>query len=169
MEWYEENKSPGETPTVHRIRRFLKIFKNPSDIWLLLRIASWALILPVLKRLIPLKSLAKFMWVPAKKEGTAEQERKIATLVRWLYKFIFPQNTCLERSLLLYRFLSRNNSDPRLVTGMRRADDHSWKGHAWILMGGKPFGESEASVEDFQTFAIFGPGGVMDTIQKIMP
>jgi hypothetical protein len=166
MEWYEEKSSTGKPPVLHRISRFLKIFKNPSDVWLLTRIVSWALVLPILKRIIPLKSLARFMWIPAKKEATPEQEMKIATLVRWLYHFVFSQKTCLERSLLLYRFLSRNNSDPRLITGMRRADDQSWKGHAWVLVRGKPFEEPETSVEDFQTFAVFGPAGVMDTTQK---
>jgi hypothetical protein len=169
MEWYEEQKSAGQTHAGHRFRRLLKIFKSPSDVWLMIRIVSWALVLPVLKRIVPLKSLAKLMWVPAKNERIAEQERKIGTLVRWLYYFIIPQKTCLERSLLLYRFLSRNNSDPRLVTGMRRTEDQSWKGHAWILVGGKPFEEPEASVEDFQTFAIFGAGGLLDTIQKTVP
>lgn len=169
MEWYEENNSGNNAHTGYRIRRFLKIFKSPSDVWLMIRIVSWALILPILKRIVPLKSLAKFMWTPAKKERTPEQERKIATLVRWLYYFVFSQKTCLERSLLLYRFLSRNNSDPRLITGMRRAEDQSWKGHAWIVVDGKPFDEREASVEDFKTFAIFGPGGSMDTIQKTVP
>jgi len=160
MEWYEK-RSGGEIPTENRFSRFLKIFKSPSDVWLLIRIVSWALVLPILKRIVPLKSLARFMWVPAKNERTQEQEKKIATLVRWLYRFVFPQKTCLERSLLLYRFLSRINSDPRLVTGMRRAEDQSWKGHAWILVGGKPFEESETSVEDFQTFTVFGAGGAM--------
>ena len=166
MEWYEAKSFGAEKLVSHRIKRFLKIFKNPSDVWLLIRIVSWALVLPILKRIIPLKSLAKFMWIPAKKETAPEQEKKVATLVRWLYLFVFPQKTCLERSLLLYRFLSRINSDPRLVTGMRRAEDQSWKGHAWILVGGKPFEEPEASVEDFKTFAVFGPGGAMDNVNR---
>jgi hypothetical protein len=169
MEWYEEKSSAGKPPVLHRISRFLKIFKNPSDVWLLIRIVSWAVILPVLKRIVPLKSLVRFMWVPAKEKRTPAQERKIGTLVRWLYYFVVPEKSCLERSLLLYRFLSRNNSDPRLVTGMRRAEDQTWKGHAWILVDGKPFEEQEASVEDFQTFAIFGPGGSVDSIQKTAP
>jgi Transglutaminase-like superfamily len=161
MEWYENNTA-GEKTVVRRITRFLKIFRSPSDVWLLIRIISWALFLPILKRIVPIKSLAKFLWSPSKKEKTPELEKKVAILVRWLYHFILPQKTCLERSLLLYHFLSKVNADPRLVTGMRRAEDHSWKGHAWILVGGKLFEESNASVEDFKTIAVFGPGGAME-------
>ncbi len=159
-DWYTKNEN-GRQDFVWKIRRFLKIFKHPSDVWLMVRISSWALVLPVLKRLVPLKSLTNMMWVQAKAPRMHQQEEKITTLVRWLYTYVFPQNTCLERSLILYRFLSRNNSEPQLVTGMRQTEDRIWKGHAWIVVDGSPLDESVASVQDFEAFAIFGRDGTM--------
>jgi Transglutaminase-like superfamily len=161
VHWYDVQE--GQPHLTRRLRRFLQLFKNPADAWLFMRMISWAMILPILKRLIPLKSLARFLWTPSKtKIRNLEQEQKIATIVRWIYVFVFSsEKSCVERSLLLYHFLSVNNTDPVLATGMRLAEDQVWKGHAWILVDGKPFEETEASVREFRTLMIFGSEGKM--------
>lgn len=164
MEWYQPCANTAKPRWRRRVGRLAKLFRNPGDVWLMMRIAGWAAILPVLKRIVPLKVLTKFMWVSAGSSGGVEQEQKIAVLVRWLYTFVFPnERSCLSRSLLLYRFLSRNNTNPLLVTGIRRTEDENWKGHAWVLVDGKPF-EAEPRIEDFQTLMVFGTGGTMNEI-----
>ena len=161
VHWYDVQE--GTPHFSRRLRRFLQLFTSPVDTWLCMRMMSWAILLPLLKIFIPVKSLARFMWISSKTPvRNLEQEQKIATLVRWIYLFVLSnKKNCVERSLILYRFLSRINSDPILVTGLRHLEDGIWKGHAWILVDGKPFGEPETSVEDFRTLVIFGRNGAI--------
>jgi hypothetical protein len=143
----------------------LQIIGHPRDAWLVVRLLLWAMVLPVCKRIVPLRKLAPLMWGSPTTLRDLDQEQKIVTIVRWIYVFIFPNDTsCLERSLLLYRYLSRNNMGPRLVTGMRRTEDQNWKGHAWILVDGKPFGEAFASIQDFRPLIVFGREGVREQV-----
>jgi Transglutaminase-like superfamily len=161
IHWYCDRQEGTEPSFKRRSRRFLQIISHPRDAWLVVRLLLWAIVLPVCKRIVPLRKLTPFMWVSPAAVRNLAQERKIATIVRWIYAFIFPNETsCLERSLLLYRYLSSNNMGPRLVTGMRRTEDQNWKGHAWILVDGKPFGEAFASIQDFRPLIVFGPEGI---------
>jgi hypothetical protein len=162
MHWYTKAKNSDASRLVRGSRRLWLLCKHPGDFWLVFRIFAWACVLPILKRVVPLKSLTRFLWLPPKTARNTEQEEKIGAAVRWIYLFVFRNNTnCIERSLLLYRFLSRSNADPSLVTGMKRAEGNNWKGHAWILVDGIPFEEPEASIQDFKPLMIFGHGGTM--------
>ena len=156
--WYSSSQ---EAPTFkRRFRRCLQLLRNPRDAWLMLRVVSWALVLPVLKRVVPLKKLAAVMWCHSKTR--LNEEQKVATIVRWIYRFLSPADrSCLQRSLILYRFLSKNNFDPLLITGMRKTPDQQWKGHAWVLVDRQPFEESFHSIQDYQPMIIFGRNGVM--------
>jgi hypothetical protein len=134
------------------------------DAWLVIRLLTWAFLLPFLKRMLPLKKLAPMMWLAPRDSKDQNMDQKIATVVRWIYIFIFPNETsCIERSLLLYRFLSRCKKDPRLITGMKRTEQGVWKGHAWIELDGKPFAESAMHIQDFRPLISFGPQGEMKT------
>ena len=161
VHWYE--LKDGAPDFGRRLRRFLQLVISPADVWLCMRMMLWAIVLPLLKILIPVKSLARFMWMsPRTPVKNVEQEQKIAIIVRWIYLLVLSsKKNCVERSLLLYRFLSRTNSDPTLVTGLRQLEDGTWKGHAWILVNGVPFGETESNVEDFKTLVIFGRHGAI--------
>jgi hypothetical protein len=161
--WYEASSNSDR-----RKQRFLQLIRSPSDSWLIIRMLGWALILPILKRIVPLRTLAKLVWsgrqMPVR---NFEQEQKIATVIRWIYVFIFSnEKSCVQRSLLLYRYLSLSHSDPRLYTGMRR-DQNNWKGHAWILVDGKPFGEFDSKIEDFKPLFSFGEHGVMTKLDPL--
>jgi hypothetical protein len=140
--------------------RLFLLAANPNDAWLAFRITTWALLLPALKRLVPLKSLVPFLWSTPKANRNPDREEKIAAVVRWITVFLYRNDkTCLERSLLLYHFLSKSNSNPLLVTGMLRTEEQNWKGHAWIVVDGKPFDEPENSVEAFKTLMVYGARG----------
>jgi hypothetical protein len=158
VEWYIKDHS-GQVQAGKRLKRFLQIFKSPSDSFLLARIGMWALALPILKRVLPLQTLARIMWSHAKEQRKTSLEQKVATIVRWIYGFVIPKGACLDRSLILYRYLSGMRIDVRLVTGIKRTEEKGWKGHAWVLVDGKPFEEAEPAVEDFKTLAIFGSDG----------
>ena len=162
IHWYCKRQEGTEPSFRRRSRRLWRIIKHPRDAWLMVRLLLWAIVLPVCKRIVPLRKLAPFMWGSPTTLRNLTQEQKITTIVRWIYIFIFPNETsCLERSLLLYRYLSRNNTDPRLVTGMRRTEDRNWKGHAWILVDSKPFEEALTSIQEFRPLIVFGREGIM--------
>jgi len=161
--WYSRSEEDSKPTFKRRLQRGIQIISHPQDAWLIARLLSWSLVLPLLKRVVPLKKLAPFMWSLPSGSPDTEREQKIAAVVRWIYIFIFSnEKSCLERSLLLYRFLSRNNQDPRLVTGMRRTETGQWNGHAWIEVDGKPFEETITHVQDFRALIFFGPEGVME-------
>lgn len=158
--WYEDNA--GAQVARRRLRRLVQILKTPSDFWLILRVSSWALILPLLKRTIPLKTLARVLWNSSERSRNFSQELKIAKIVQWIYAFAYSKDkSCLQRSLLLYRYLSMNNSGPQLITGMKRDADKTWKGHAWILVDGKPFADFESNASEFQPLVAFEKEGAM--------
>jgi hypothetical protein len=124
------------------------------DAWLALRMLGWSLLLPVLKRIVPLRTLMRWMW--ANGAGPRRTERE-ALIVRTSARF---STNCLERSLLAYRFLAQANAGPRLVAGMRREPNAAVVGHAWVEVDGIPVHEGEAELRDFVPLVDFGPRGV---------
>src|SRR5688500_7961606 len=95
--------------------------RRPEDlpIGVVVRMLPWALLLPVLKRLIPISRLVGLMarrppWPVAQKD-TPEIARA-AWLASRVQFWRFPDN-CLERSLVTYRFLGLSGLDPTLVLG----------------------------------------------------
>lgn len=137
---------------------------NPHELWVLFRMAGWALVLPVLKRLLPLPALARLMWTPPKAHWRdPRRETRIAVLARRLYRsgLVARDDNCLERSLLTYRFLSRLNADPRLVAGVRTGEE-GVLGHVWVTLDGEPVGESPIMLGEYAPFAVFGAGGARE-------
>jgi len=68
---------------------------------------------------------------------------------------------CLERSLVLYRYLARANADPRLVVGMARPDEYL--GHVWVTVDGQPLLETPESLAPYTDVAGFGRGGAQES------
>lgn len=160
MQWYSRSNDQQASGFRRAMHRFVLVIRHPADLWLLLRISVWALVLPALKRMIPLQTLARWMWVAPGRSVEQHRDEKIGAAVRWISIFIYRDDTsCLERSLLLYRFLSASDKNPVLISGLKRTEDQGWKGHAWIMVDGKPFDESEASVKEFKTLMIYGNNG----------
>lgn len=124
---------------------------------LLIRMAAWSLVLPVLKRLLPLPTLVRLMSGKGSGGPWDEYEEQVVRSARRVYRLRRP-GSCLERSLLAYRYLSNTNADPRLVIGVRR-DDRDVIGHAWVLVDGLPLYESSASLEPFLSMVEFAPDG----------
>jgi Transglutaminase-like superfamily len=121
--------------------------------------AAWSLTLPVLKRVMPLRSLVRLMWTEGRVERSPNHEQAIAELSSKLTR-LRPglRGNCLERSLLAYRYLARSNADPRLVIAVKAAEEHV-VGHAWVRVDDRPLHESLAQVREFVPVAEFGAGG----------
>ena len=124
---------------------------------LLIRMGAWSLVLPVLKRILPLPTLVRLMSRTGSEERSAEKEKQIVRSARRVYRLRRP-GSCLERSLLAYRYLSNTNAEPQLVIGVRR-DDRDVLAHAWVLVDGSPLYESSASLEPFVSVVEFAPDG----------
>lgn len=148
-------------PVRRRFRMLRAWMATPEDAWLLVRILAWAAFLPVLKRLLRLEALAKLVWTESRATGRqTDREEQIVRLGHWLYGLggVTNHGRCLERSLLLYRFLAMGRANPILVIGVQKART-SWVGHAWITVDGQPVGEPPASLQAYVPVLSFGAGG----------
>ena len=122
-----------------------------SKSWLALRVLGWLAILPVLKRMLPLPRLVHLMWLaPQRSVGRAEQERAVRVVARLSRA---SGGNCLERSLLLYRYLSRANADPQLVVGMARPEEYV--GHVWVTVDGQALLETPETLRDYEVVTTF--------------
>jgi hypothetical protein len=134
---------------------------SPADAGLVLRMAGWRLVLPLLKRRLPLPRLVRLMWLGERaRPVTPEREARIADLARTVYRSdrASRRGNCLERSLVLYRYLSAAGADPHLVVGMR-GGEAAVRGHAWVTVRGEPVEERPHSLEGLtQVVSLRGDG-----------
>jgi hypothetical protein len=123
-----------------------------------LRLAPTYLALGVLKHVVPLSTLARWVWIggspgptdPAVRQRTV---RAVGRLQRWFGR----GRDCLQSSLVLYRELSRQGDDPMLCVGFRK-EGRTLEGHAWVSAQGCPV-MNEAYPEPFVTVVAFGTEG----------
>jgi transglutaminase superfamily protein len=118
-----------------------------------------SVLLPVLKRALPLRRLVPLMWTTGKAERSHEQERRIIALSARITR-LRPRlrSNCLERGLLTYRFLARAGADPHLVVGVTTFEG-AIVGHAWVTLDGEPVHELREAVDGFARLIEFGPQG----------
>ena len=127
---------------------------------LAVRMGFWALVLPILKRVVPLRRLAQVMRNDAHGPRDRAYEQQVVALSSLLARLRPPRfrDNCLERSLLAYRFLTRANADARLVVGVRIAHTQVL-GHAWVTVDDEPIHETPAAITGFSRLVEFGPEG----------
>ncbi len=132
---------------LHRLNQI----KNPKDLWLLLRIAALASILPLLLRWVKLPTLLKAL---ASRNPTAPAEREeIDKIVRFtdfaLRKNCFAvKSTCLNRALLRYHFLGKAGVDVEINFGVRKGNKLG--GHSWLTNHESPYLDGEDSIRYFE-------------------
>ncbi len=124
---------------------------------------AWASVLPVLKQVIPLRTLVRVLRRPA--SGVARdraREDRVLTFARWACRITrwSSGGNCLERGLIAYRYLGAANAQPILVVGVGRGDSGQIRGHAWIVIDGRPVGESAAVESEYTPVLTFGSDGV---------
>lgn len=125
------------------------------------RIVPAYVLLGVLKRLVPLRSLAKWMWCETTGPRDQLAERRLAANVLRVSKFLrLSDRDCLQRSLLLYRLLSAAGAGPELVVGLHEQDGNVI-GHAWVLVDGKSLVEPEPALLRFSPVLRFGAQGAL--------
>ena len=150
--------SPDPRSLRGRLHTLRKHVRSLSDALLVLRLLAWRLALAVLKRTVPITTLVRWMARPG--GSSAADNHRIVELVDWLYAPRGDRDlgNCLDRSLVLYRYLSRNEPGTRLVLGMRRGSSEL-EGHAWVIAGNRSIGETPADGGGFVPLATFAADG----------
>ena len=135
-----------------------------SDAFLAVRVLGWALVLPGLKRVLSVRSLAAIMHRDTHATSRdADRERRIVTFARWGARLARWKSggNCLERGLIAYRYLGEVGARPTLVVGVGR-DASGVTGHAWVLVDGQLVGERPSSIQPYTPMFAFGPDGRLD-------
>jgi hypothetical protein len=152
--------SEASSTSASRIRALASLARNPADSWIAAKTISWMCVLPALKRTLPLERLVRLMWrFPRRTERDTERERRTIQIVARLSRA--SGGNCLERSLILYRYLSRASADPRLVVGMARPD--AYLGHVWVTVDGRPLLETPETLGSYTEVVSFGRGGARES------
>jgi hypothetical protein len=120
-----------------------------------------AALLPLLKRIVPIRSLAEHMWSTTRTAPPGQTDETLAELTRKFSRL--ARSNCLERSLLAYRFLGRGGFDPQLVLGV--ADFGAGVvGHAWVTVDGEPFFDHDRTLDAFSPIVTFTANGIPSTM-----
>ena len=152
-----------------RARLAASLLASPADAWLAVRMAGWRLVLPLMKRRLPLARLVRLMWRGEQARPTTPQrEARIAGLARVVYRsdHVSRRGNCLERSLVLYRYLSAAGADPQLVVGIR-SGEAAVRGHAWITVRGEPIEEPPQSLDGLTEVVSFRGDGSRPQSRRI--
>lgn len=124
-----------------------------------LRLGCLYLALGVLKYVLPLPVLARWSWREPRGARNPVAERQTIGWAIWVRRlFGRTDRDCLQRSLLLYRELSRAGADPALVVGFARTDGRV-RGHAWVVADGSLVAETTREAAPFVPAFSFGRRG----------
>jgi hypothetical protein len=111
----------------------------------------------LLKRLVPLRHLARWAWRrPAGPRDRAKEAEQIRCAVRLRRLLGGERGDCVQGSLALYRALSRAGAAPVLVVGFRTAPG-ALRGHAWVVVDGAVVAEPAPAA--FTPTLAFGEAG----------
>lgn len=152
----------GHTPRFSAFARVTSRFTSPGDVGLAARMFGWALVLPALKRLVPVKSLAATMHrAPRTTVRSLAREARIVTFAGWAARLVRWKagGNCLERGLIAYRYLGSAGAAPTLVVGLARGEVGGIIGHAWVMVDGRPAGESQSALDTYTPVFAFAPDG----------
>jgi hypothetical protein len=128
---------------------------------LALRIMTWACALPLLKRVMPIRSLVRLVWRNGRLDRNRERDERVIVFARWACRLVRWREggNCLERALIAYRFLLEGHAEPTLVIGVGRNDAAGVIGHAWVVLNGTPAGETATSISQYVPAFAFAPDG----------
>jgi Transglutaminase-like superfamily len=140
-----------------RLRSIRWHVRTRADAWLAIRMFGWRLVLPALKRVLPFDTLARSM---RGRPDTRSEREQVVRLASWIYgsRRLTGGDNCLERSLLLYRYLSRTDPDARLVVGFRNSGQ-TVQGHAWVAVGNRAMAAETDGRGPYEPIVSFGRDG----------
>jgi hypothetical protein len=126
----------------------------------LARLTALFVVLGLLKPFVPFERLARWAGRRQGSKETAPQDvaRAAGRVLRAGRISGFPDRDCFQRSLLLFRELSRLGCAPVLVVGFRR-EEGSLSAHAWVIAGGRVIGEDARALNAFTPAFTVTAGG----------
>ena len=118
---------------MNRLARLRREVQTWHDLRLLIAITAWATAMPVLVRLLKLETLLKLL-TPVNRSQIPQQEDvqraiRYTNLVLGCHPLV--PNTCMMRSLVLYRILRELGLSVTIHFGVRKADQ-GLGGHCWL-------------------------------------
>lgn len=119
-------------------------------------------VLALLKRCVPLATLARWAWVDGNPPRDPVSEQRVARVILGLRRRLRANDDCLQTSLLLYRELSRLGAEPTLAVGFRRAGDRL-EGHAWVSVGGQPIDDRNGADGFIPAFSFGRYGAIVES------
>jgi hypothetical protein len=121
--------------------------RRPARVWLLVRMATWVVILSGLVKVLTLPRALSLVAtdVRSKRDTDKLNVQELSTAIDavlgtdlWMFK-----PNCWKRATVLHRFLALNGIATTIVFGVRKEADGELKGHAWLQTDGGPFLEAE--------------------------
>jgi hypothetical protein len=146
----------GEHPRRHWRRRI-------HTAAVLCRLVPLFWLLGILKHVLPIRLLARWAWARQRvPRQSSDRSLIVGRVLRAGAIAGAPDRDCLQRSLLLYRELSRHGFSPTLVVGIRPSSIAAG-GHAWVRTGGDVVGEPASDIAQFEPLLRFGVNGALES------
>ncbi|MDR1991106.1 MAG: lasso peptide biosynthesis B2 protein [Acidobacteriaceae bacterium] len=156
-------------PAESYVDKARRAIRGPADVVLLVRMTAWCVTFRVLKHVLPIESLvalARFgITVPDVRPQARmkDREARVVTLCRWVARFTRVSNRgpCLERSLIVHRYLAALGAHPTLVIGVATGESatNPLRGHAWVVVDGEAVDETPQSLAGFHAVVEFEADG----------
>lgn len=120
--------------------------RRPARVWLLVRMATWVVILSGLVKVLTLpRALSLVATDVRSNRDTNLDAQDLSTAIDALLgtDLLMFTPKCWKRATVLHRFLALNGTATTIVFGVRKEADGELKGHAWLQSDGRAFLESE--------------------------
>jgi Transglutaminase-like superfamily len=141
-----------------------KIFLEPREAILSVRMALWVVLVSVVARVAPLPEAQRIASVRLRPRGGADRDQTAAHLARTLDTLLgldvfVLRRSCWKRAMVLHRFLALNGIESRINFGVQKhAPGEPLRGHAWLERDGRAFLE-DAPGTYVVTFSLPRPAG----------
>jgi hypothetical protein len=140
------------------MRTTRKGLQAPSEALLLFRMAAWVSVLSLAVEIWPLPRALRLVSTKTRQSLTTSEiqtQSRLAYAIDQLLKldlWVFKP-VCWKRAAVLHRYLALSGINTQVLFGVRRGDDGSISGHAWVQSDAGPVEES--TVPDYAVTYIF--------------
>jgi len=120
--------------------------RRPARVWLLLRMATWVVILSGLVKVLTLPRALAVVATTVRTDAHGDIDgNDLSSAIDALLELdlLMFRPKCWKRATILHRYLALQGIATTIVFGVRKEADGELKGHAWLQNSGQPFLESE--------------------------
>ena len=121
--------------------------RRPARAWLMVRMASWVVVLSLLVKLLSLSRALRIVSPEVREQRPAEaiDTLKLSTAIDSVLAvdFLMFKPSCWKRAAVLHRYLALAGVATTIQFGVTK-DEGELKGHAWLELNGEPILENAA-------------------------